>query len=433
MPQPYHNAVITDAGLSLLNKVQTGAAVRFTRMVTGDGIYTADEKAPSALQKRTELKSEKNSYALSSMEATSDDGVKLVALLTNQNPATGEALVTDGYYINEIGLYAEEKDKGSNTEVLYSIAVAMVENGEYMPPFISGHSPVQIIQEYHANIGNAAEVVIKCAGAVMLAEDAEKLLKGLALSYDETSGKLQLKSGDSVLSAEEIKPADSPPADGGDADTVDGFHASQTRDAANTAVVRDASGNVQLHYINSDTENDENPAISQILVTNGTDDYYRKASLAHLKSSLGVKYLTNVVFSHAISNGTTQGYINFMEFKVGAWDNYGIVLSAMTRCGSMEKIRIVPKNQPSSDPEIEGFQRTPIFAGFQGNGNEVEIYLAKTAESTWNLYAFMKPYSDMVILGFTSRTSRGNISFKNVFVTSLPTGYQTPTEVSYIP
>lgn len=431
MPQLYHNAVVTNAGLALLDKAQVGeASIRFTRMVAGDGIYAADEKVPSALQKRTGLKSEKNSYALSSMEATPDGGVKLAALLTNQDPATGEALVTDGYYINEIGLYAEEKDKGGNTEVLYSVAVAMVENGEYMPPFISGHSPAQIIQEYYANIGNAAEVVIKCAGAVMLAEDAENLLKGLVLSYDEASGELQLKSGDNILSTEEIKPTGSLPADGGNADTVDGFHASQTRDAANTAVVRDASGHVQLNYINSDTENDENPAVSQILVTNGTDGYYRKASLAHLKNNLGVKYLTNVVFSHAVSNGSTRGYINFMEFKVGVWDNYGIVFSAMTRCGSMEKIRIVPKNQSSPDPVIEGFQRSPIFAGFIGNGNEVGIYLAKTAESTWNLYAFMESYSNMVILGFTTRN---NISFKNVFMTSLPTGYLTPTEVSDIP
>lgn len=40
-------------------------------------------------------------------------------------------------------------------------------------------------------------------------------------------------------------------------------------------------------YVGANTSNNENPAISQVLVTNGSDSYYRKASLAHLKSSLG--------------------------------------------------------------------------------------------------------------------------------------------------
>ena len=60
MPQLYNNAVITDAGLVLLDRVQAGtASIQFTRMVTGDGTYTANEKTSSALQKYTGLKSEK--------------------------------------------------------------------------------------------------------------------------------------------------------------------------------------------------------------------------------------------------------------------------------------------------------------------------------------------------------------------------------------
>ena len=73
----------------------------------------------------------------------------------------------------------------------------------------------------------------------------------------------------------------------GNSDTVDGFHASQTAGSKSTCVVTDSSGYTNLNYINSNTGNNENPSISQIIVTNGSDNYYRKASLAHLKSSLG--------------------------------------------------------------------------------------------------------------------------------------------------
>lgn len=170
MPQPYNDAVLTDAGLALSNRAQAGeATLRFTRMVTGDGAYTASEKAPSALRKRTGLKAQKNSYTLSSAHASAD-GVRLTSLITNQNPVTGEALVSEGYHINEIGLYAEEKDGGSDTEVLYSIAVAAGDNGDYMPPY-NGGMPAQIVQEYRAKVSAAAEVSISCAGAALLAEE----------------------------------------------------------------------------------------------------------------------------------------------------------------------------------------------------------------------------------------------------------------------
>ena len=76
-------------------------------------------------------------------------------------------------------------------------------------------------------------------------------------------------------------------ANGGNSDTVDGFHASQTAGSKKTCVVTDANGYTNLNYINSNTGNSENPSISQVIVTNGSDNYYRKASLTHLKNSLG--------------------------------------------------------------------------------------------------------------------------------------------------
>lgn len=48
----------------------------------------------------------------------------------------------------------------------------------------------------------------------------------------------------------------------------------------------DASGYMFFNYVNSSTANGENPSVSQVVVTNGTDGYYRKASIAHLTSAV---------------------------------------------------------------------------------------------------------------------------------------------------
>ena len=70
------------------------------------------------------------------------------------------------------------------------------------------------------------------------------------------------------------------------ADKLDGYHGSSDQ-AVNTYVLRNSSGYIYTNYINSNTSNGENPTISQIIVTNGSDGFYRKATLAHLKASLG--------------------------------------------------------------------------------------------------------------------------------------------------
>lgn len=177
MPQPFRNAVITDNGAKLLNRAQAGETkIQFTRMKTGNGIYTDDEKTLAALQGQAELKSQKNSFPLSGIEIFTDKSVKVTALITNQDPNTGEALIEAGYYINEIGLYAKEKDAGDETEVLYSIAVTAGENGDYMPIY-NGFNPAEIIQEYYVTVNNSAEVVIqKATGAFALADDLQEVI-----------------------------------------------------------------------------------------------------------------------------------------------------------------------------------------------------------------------------------------------------------------
>ncbi|MFZ5544408.1 MAG: hypothetical protein ACOZJZ_12680 [Pseudomonadota bacterium] len=55
-----------------------------------------------------------------------------------------------------------------------------------------------------------------------------------------------------------------------------------------TVVRRNASGHVFAAYLNQSSANSENPSINQVMVTNGTDGYLRKASLAHLGNNITV-------------------------------------------------------------------------------------------------------------------------------------------------
>lgn len=172
MPQPYINAVMTNAGAEILTRSQAGeGAVIFTRIVTGDGKYEDSEKNITVLQRMTDLRSLKNSYRLSGIEKINEFTVKVTALISNVDPVTHKAIVTESYNINEMGLYA--KIAGDEQDVLYSVTVVSGSIGDLMPPY-NGDNPAQIIQGWAATISNTAEVSVDLpVGAVALVTDLE--------------------------------------------------------------------------------------------------------------------------------------------------------------------------------------------------------------------------------------------------------------------
>lgn len=52
-------------------------------------------------------------------------------------------------------------------------------------------------------------------------------------------------------------------------------------------MARDASGYAYAVYFNQASPNNENPSVSQFMVTNGSDGYLRKANVAAVKAALG--------------------------------------------------------------------------------------------------------------------------------------------------
>ena len=176
----FYAAVMTNDGAALLAAALAGTAkIEFTTLVAGDGEYTEGERAVSALQQRTALKSQKQSVPFSSIVVETDTSVHLTAALDNEE-------LLAGYYVREVGLYAVDALNENATPVLYSITVAEV--ADYMPPY-NGLTPTTIVQEYYATVDNSANVTIEAgAGAYALADDlADQVAKEAAFETAQAS------------------------------------------------------------------------------------------------------------------------------------------------------------------------------------------------------------------------------------------------------
>ena len=171
MPQPFENAVMTNAGIKLLNEAQNGECkIEFTRIAVGDGTYS--DKTRDTLAQMTALKNEKKSYAITSKEKSNDNAVILQTLISNYDEAEETVLITEGFYINEIAVFARAVD--SDNEIMYSFAVTAGETGDYMPAY-NGFNPAQIIQSYLVSVNNASDVqIVVKNGAYALQEDVNR-------------------------------------------------------------------------------------------------------------------------------------------------------------------------------------------------------------------------------------------------------------------
>ena len=115
----FRQLIITNNGQSLMAKMMTGkASVKFTKVAASSTTYT-DSQIPSL----TSLSNIKQQVAVSKITRKNNVAVQVEAALENSN-------LTTGYYMQSIGLYANDPDLG---EILYAVAGAS--NAAYMPPY----------------------------------------------------------------------------------------------------------------------------------------------------------------------------------------------------------------------------------------------------------------------------------------------------------
>ncbi len=165
----FNAAALTKKGISLLAKTQAGqTGIEFTKAVSGSGSYTADEP----LIDKESLKDQKQEFPIDKLAVLNDTTVSIRFSITNQQESGSLA---EGYYVKEVGLFAADPDEG---EVLYAIATAVEDQWDYMPAYNS-LMPAYITVEFYAEVSNAANVVIKCSGRFVTAEELEEELDAL--------------------------------------------------------------------------------------------------------------------------------------------------------------------------------------------------------------------------------------------------------------
>ena len=134
--------VITQQGINLRAKAEAGATLEFSRIAMGDGTLGAAQ----TLLELTALLNERMEIAIQSVEVVADGTVQVMGLLDNSD-------VSEGFYIREIGLFANDPDEG---EILYSV-IYLGDQCDYMPPSSSEQAVAENIYLVTV-IGNATEV-----------------------------------------------------------------------------------------------------------------------------------------------------------------------------------------------------------------------------------------------------------------------------------
>lgn len=215
----FMQTVITQKGVALARKTQHGnTKLEFTKLGTGAGIYAEGEE----LGLITALRDKKQEFVFSSFGVSDPTTVKLTSVISNKN-------LTEGYYIREIGIYANDPDEG---EILYALTVAQDGKADFLPAF-DGLAPVTIgLDNYLAVLNTENAEITVDPGAYASAADLREL-----------EARVDKKSYIKVLSSSESLP------DEAEADT---WYLKKTTNNAEKLLVElyDADGN--KYYLHTD-------------------------------------------------------------------------------------------------------------------------------------------------------------------------------------
>lgn len=160
----YSRATLTDAGVQIARRMMDDDTITmtFTGIASGDGSYSTGEDIAA----RTALKNQIQFFPLSSKKVTSDNVLHLKYIISNVNP--DDTPLTVGYYVREIGIYAQVD---SEPAVLYAIAIADSATADYLPEYDS-LQPSTITMDWFLTVGNAENVSIAASpSAYALASD----------------------------------------------------------------------------------------------------------------------------------------------------------------------------------------------------------------------------------------------------------------------
>lgn len=159
MLEVYKN-LLTEQGAALHARTIGGEQMQVTGFAIGNGSYTGTE-SEAVLARMTALKSQKNRYGVSQVEAANQATCKLTLVATNEE-------ITAGYYVTEIGIFAKGED---DVEVLYSIIIADPTKPDWMSAYNSV-APGSLRYYDYISVGNSQNVTIAPgSGGVLTVDD----------------------------------------------------------------------------------------------------------------------------------------------------------------------------------------------------------------------------------------------------------------------
>lgn len=182
MAGTFKASALTDKGIELLAKVQTNKAVlKLTKAEAGNGTYEDGE----VLRTATGLKSSKQTFGISGMKIVNKSTVAVKILATNQQESGN---LEHGYYVREIGLFAEDPDEG---EILYAIAIQDTDKSDYMPAF-NGTMPAEITLNFYVEVANAEDTILQAVKESYVYDDQN----GIKYKAGSDDGILYLQDAD---------------------------------------------------------------------------------------------------------------------------------------------------------------------------------------------------------------------------------------------
>lgn len=139
----YNRSVITKKGIALMTKTLAGVPCQFTRAASSENRIGLDVDLTEIIQ----LDGVQQSVDLLSIKPINATAVRIEALFEN-------ASLEKGYYVEVIGLYAQDPDEG---EILYSVTTA--KKAEWLPKW-NGMSTSSLTFNLIVAVANVAHVSI---------------------------------------------------------------------------------------------------------------------------------------------------------------------------------------------------------------------------------------------------------------------------------
>lgn len=154
----FQEAKLTKQGIALLAKAQAGkCTIKLTKAAAGDGIYSPTDD----LSERTALKAQKQTFPLTTVTTQNKTNVFVKFIMNNKQDSGNLA---NGYYVREIGLFAQDPDDG---EILYAIAIGIKDQWDYMPAY-NDLLPSTITIDFLVEVSNAETVTIEAPNNMYL-------------------------------------------------------------------------------------------------------------------------------------------------------------------------------------------------------------------------------------------------------------------------